>query len=99
MVIGSAGGIVASELALGPGSGITLEAVATGPIRTPMNAKEHEKAILAMRDACPIPAGRAGTADEIEGLFGYLLSAEAGFRCGTVTFIDGGTEAASRGAE
>ena len=81
------------------GSGITLNAIAPGLIRTPMNPKEHEDAVLAMGEAYPIPARRAGTAEEIGGLVSYLLSEEAGFLCGTMTFIDGGTEAAMRGGE
>jgi NAD(P)-dependent dehydrogenase (short-subunit alcohol dehydrogenase family) len=78
------------------GSGITLNAIAPGVIATPMAPEEQIKATLALGDIYPMPAGRAGTADEIAGLVGFLLSERAGYCVGTVIFIDGGTEAAAR---
>ncbi len=78
------------------GSGIALNAIAPGVIDTPMNTEEGLKAVLALGESYPVPAGRPGTADEIAGLVGFLLSERAGFCCGTVIFIDGGTEAAVR---
>lgn len=78
------------------GSGITLNAIAPGLIATPMNPEEAQAAVLALGDAYPIPAGRAGTPDEIAGLVGYLLSESAGYMCGAVIYIDGGTEPAVR---
>ncbi len=78
------------------GSGIALNAIAPGVIATPMNTEEGLKAVLELGEAYPVPAGRPGTADEIAGLVGFLLSERAGFCCGTVVFIDGGTEPALR---
>lgn len=78
------------------GSGIALNAIAPGLIATPMNPEENLAAVLALGDVYPIPARRAGTADEIAGLVGYLMSDSGGFMCGSVIFIDGGTEAAVR---
>ncbi len=78
------------------GSGIALNAIAPGVIATPMAPEEQIKATLELGDVYPMPARRAGTADEIAGLVGYLLSEGAGFVCGAVIFIDGGTEAAVR---
>ncbi len=78
------------------GSGITLNAIAPGVIATPMNTEEGLKAVMALGDVYPVPAGRPGTADEIAGLVGYLLSESASYLCGTIIFIDGGTEAAVR---
>ncbi len=78
------------------GSGIALNAIAPGVIATPMNTEEGLKAVLSLGDAYPVPAGRPGTADEIAGLVGFLLSERAGFCVGAVMFIDGGTEPALR---
>ena len=78
------------------GSGNAFNAIAHGVIATPMNTEEGLKAVLALGDDYPVPAGRPGTADEIAGLVGFLLSERAGFCCGTVMFIDGGTEPALR---
>lgn len=78
------------------GRGISLNAIVPGLIRTPLNSTEHEEAVLKLGDIYPIPAGRVGTAEEIAALVDYLLSEEAGFLCGSLIFIDGGTEAALR---
>ncbi|MGH9302387.1 MAG: SDR family oxidoreductase [Acidimicrobiales bacterium] len=78
------------------GSGIRLNAIAPGLIATPMTVKDMEF-ILGLGEIFPIPARRAGTAEEVAGLLAYLLSAEAGFFCGSVIFMDGGTDAAVRG--
>ncbi|NRA00194.1 MAG: SDR family oxidoreductase [Myxococcales bacterium] len=80
------------------GEGIRLNAVAPGLISTPMTA-EAEARILAVGDRFPVPMARAGTADEVAGLLAYLLSPEASFFCGSVVFMDGGTEAALRGED
>ena len=67
-------------------------------ISTPLTA-EAEASILAVGDRFPVPMARAGTADEVAGLLAYLLSPEASFFCGSVVFMDGGTEAALRGED
>ena len=52
--------------------------------------------ILGIPDVFPVPIGRPGTAEEVAGLLAYLLSPEAAFFCGSVVFMDGGSDAATR---
>ncbi len=80
------------------GKGIALNVIAPGLIATPMNPEERQAGVLALGDVYPIPAGRAGTAEEIAGLVGYLLSESAGFFSGSVITMDGGTESEMRGS-
>ncbi len=77
------------------GGGIRLNAVAPGFIATPMTAGT-EDFIMGLGEIYPIPMARAGTAAEVAGLVAYLLSPEAGFFCGSVVTMDGGTDAALR---
>jgi NAD(P)-dependent dehydrogenase (short-subunit alcohol dehydrogenase family) len=77
------------------GSGIRLNAIAPGFIATPMTAGT-EDFIMGLGDLYPIPIGRAGHADEVAGLLAYLLSPGAGFFCGSVITMDGGTDATLR---
>jgi NAD(P)-dependent dehydrogenase (short-subunit alcohol dehydrogenase family) len=77
------------------GAGIRLNAVAPGFIATPMTAGT-EDFIMGLGDVYPIPIGRAGDATEVAGLLAYLLSPAAGFFCGSVITMDGGTDAALR---
>ncbi len=55
-----------------------------------------EDFVLGLGDVFPIPAARAGTADEVAALLAYLLGPDAGFFCGPVVCMDGGTDAALR---
>lgn len=77
------------------GSGIRLNAVAPGFIATPMTAGSLDF-VMSLGDVYPIPAGRAGTAGEVASLLTYLLGPDAGFFCGSVIYMDGGTDAALR---
>ncbi len=77
------------------GTGIRLNAIAPGFIATPMTAGT-EDFVMGLGEIYPIPAARAGTADEIAGLLTYLLGPDAGFFCGSVIYMDGGTDAAVR---
>ena len=43
-----------------------------------------------------IPVGRAGQPEDIANVMRYLLSPEAGFVCGSVFFVDGGSDALLR---
>ena len=77
------------------GAGIRLNAISPGFIATPMT-EGTEDFIMGLGDIYPIPLGRAGQAAEVAGLLAYLLSEEAGFFCGSVITMDGGTDAALR---
>ena len=77
------------------GSGIRLNAVAPGFIATPMTAGT-EDFVLGLGDVYPVPQRRAGQPPEVAALLAYLLSPEAAFFCGSVVFMDGGTDAAVR---
>lgn len=79
--------------------GITVNCVAPGATDTP-----RRRAVLTARaartdgdladadadDTAAIPAGRAGTADEIAAAIAYLVSDDAGYVNGTVLTVDGG---------
>jgi NAD(P)-dependent dehydrogenase (short-subunit alcohol dehydrogenase family) len=77
------------------GAGINLNAICPGVIDTPMTEGQLDF-IFGIPDVFPIPVARPGTADEVAGLLAYLLSADAGFFCGSVVFMDGGSDAATR---
>jgi NAD(P)-dependent dehydrogenase (short-subunit alcohol dehydrogenase family) len=84
--------------AVGPdwvGAGIRLNAIAPGFIRTPMT-EAIEQFVFDLGDVFPIPVRRPGEADEVAALLAYLLGPDAGFFCGSVVFMDGGTDAALR---
>ncbi|KAB2868391.1 MAG: 3-oxoacyl-ACP reductase FabG [Burkholderiaceae bacterium] len=66
--------------------GITVNAVAPGIIASPM----ADAAFDAKRIADLVPAGRAGRADEVAALVGFLASDEAGYITGQVISINGG---------
>jgi NAD(P)-dependent dehydrogenase (short-subunit alcohol dehydrogenase family) len=77
------------------GAGIRLNAIAPGVIETPMTAKDLDF-IMGMPDAFPVPIGRPGRPEEIANFLAFLLSPDASFFCGSVLFVDGGSDAALR---
>lgn len=79
------------------GAGITLNVVAPGAIETPMlDATRADATIGQFVDAFPIPVGRKGTAEELAAFVAFLLGPQARFLCGSVLFVDGGTDALLR---
>jgi NAD(P)-dependent dehydrogenase (short-subunit alcohol dehydrogenase family) len=73
---------------LGP-RGITVNAVAPGPVDTPLTRKVHTQAT---REAYhrAIPLARYGTPEEIAGAVAYLCSPDAAYVNGHTLPVDGG---------
>lgn len=79
------------------GAGITLNVVAPGAVETPMlQATRQDPTIGELVDALPIPVGRPADPDEPAALVQFLLGPDARFLCGSVLFVDGGTDALLR---
>ncbi|KQU77101.1 3-ketoacyl-ACP reductase [Rhizobacter sp. Root16D2] len=66
--------------------GITVNAVAPGIIASPMAAQAFDDKTIAQL----VPAKRAGKADEVAALVGFLAGDEAGYITGQVIGINGG---------
>jgi NAD(P)-dependent dehydrogenase (short-subunit alcohol dehydrogenase family) len=74
--------------------GVRVNAVAPGPVATPMTEAARADAARAERLRASIPLGRFGEAEEIAHAIRFLLSPAAGFITGTVLVADGGVTAA-----
>ena len=66
--------------------GVTVNAVAPGIIATAMSAPVFDAAAIAGL----VPMKRAGTADEVADLVGFLASAQAAYITGQIISINGG---------
>jgi len=73
--------------------GITVNAVAPGPVETPLVALNHDSATRASYDAM-VPMRRYGTPDEIAKGVLFLTSDDASYVTGQTLAIDGGFMAA-----
>jgi NAD(P)-dependent dehydrogenase (short-subunit alcohol dehydrogenase family) len=76
------------------GAGIRLNAIAPGAIRTPLLEKQlatpaEAKAIHSF----PVPIGGFGDAGKLADWVVFMLSDAADFLCGSVLFVDGGSDA------
>ena len=79
------------------GAGIRVNAVAPGMIDTAMIAEGRADATVGpLLDLFPIPVGRPGRPEEIAAVIAFLLGPDAGFFCGSIVFVDGGTDALLR---
>jgi 3-oxoacyl-[acyl-carrier protein] reductase len=68
--------------------GITANAIAPGPIETPMLARVPQKVLEKFR--ARIPLGRFGRPDDVAGLIAFLAGDDAAYITGQTIFIDGG---------
>ncbi|MGK2853144.1 MAG: SDR family oxidoreductase [Microbacteriaceae bacterium] len=76
------------------GAGIRLNALAPGAIMTPLLAEQLADPTMAKAiDAFPIPIGGYGDAGDLADWMVFMLSDAADFLCGSVIFVDGGSDA------
>lgn len=81
------------------GKGVRLNAVAPGITMTPLTDrvfedKELGAAMKAFGDS--VPVGRTAQPSDIANVMRYMLSDEAAYMCGSVIFVDGGSDAMLR---
>lgn len=76
------------------GAGIRVNALAPGAIRTPLLEQQLNDPKLAPAiKAFPIPVREFGKPEEVATWAIFMLSPAANFLCGSVIFLDGGTDA------
>lgn len=79
------------------GAGIRLNAIAPGATLTPLlQAGLDSEEFGPMIKDFPVPTGGFGTPEQIATWICHMLGAEADFLCGSVVFVDGGTDAMVR---
>lgn len=80
------------------GAGIRLNALAPGAVLTPL--LEQQLADPRQRRAVqrfPVPVGGFGDPEQLAQWICFMLSGSADFLCGSIVFVDGGTDAHFRG--
>lgn len=78
-------------------AGVRLNAVAPGPVETPLLAGGLEDPVLGpLIEALPVPMGRRANPAEIAASIGFLLDPANGYIHGSVLFVDGGSDALLR---
>lgn len=78
-------------------AGVRLNAVAPGPVLTPLLQGSLDNPILGpFVDALPVPLGRRATPEEVAAIIVYLIGPATAFVHGSIVFVDGGTDALLR---
>lgn len=82
------------------GRGIRLNVIAPGAVRTPLLDKQlaSPREAKAVR-SFPVPVGGFGDPEHLAAWMVFMLSDAAEFLCGSVIFVDGGTDAYFRPAD
>ncbi len=76
------------------GAGVRLNALAPGAIMTPLLAEQLANPVEAKAiTAFPVPVGGYGDAGQLADWMVFMLSDSADFLCGSVIFVDGGSDA------
>jgi NAD(P)-dependent dehydrogenase (short-subunit alcohol dehydrogenase family) len=75
------------------GAGIRLNAIAPGPVHTPMLQSQIEGNHGNQLRRFPVPIGSYGDPSEVSEWVFLMLSSAANYMVGSVIFIDGGTDA------
>lgn len=82
------------------GAGIRLNALAPGAIMTPLLEQQLATPAEARRiRAFPVPIGGFGDAGQLAAWVVFMLSDAADFLCGSVVFVDGGSDAWFRASD
>lgn len=77
--------------------GVRLNAIAPGPIETPLlQGGLDDPELGPLIEALPVPLDRRASADEIAAVAQFLLSDEAAYVHGSIVFCDGGSDALAR---
>ena len=78
------------------GAGIRLNVVAPGAVQTPLlKGGDDDPVFGPLTTQLPVPTGRAEP-DDIAAWIVFMLSPAARFACGSVVFVDGGSDAVVR---
>jgi NAD(P)-dependent dehydrogenase (short-subunit alcohol dehydrogenase family) len=78
------------------GAGIRLNVIAPGAVQTPLlKGGDDDPTFGPLTSALPVPTGRGEPAD-IAAWIAFMLSPAARFACGSVVFVDGGSDALIR---
>ena len=78
-------------------AGVRVNAVAPGPVDTPLlRGTLADPRLGPAVEALPIPLGRRASAEEVASTVSFLLDPANGYVHGAVLFVDGGTDAELR---